>query len=93
MEKVTVIKASEQEIVSLIQKHISEKFDSIVAAEEIGNQDWTVTVNMPDSFEEETVQEVIDGKNWGQYRTREIMCVLHRMGHLDAGDYIVDCTW
>lgn len=93
MEKKTVISADEQEIVELIQKHISTKYDSIVAAEEIGNQDWTTSVELPDEFDKEGVNEVILGKCWGQYKTRSILNVLCQMGKLEPGDYVIDCTW
>lgn len=93
MKKKVVITCDEREIVDLIQKYITPKYDSIVAAEEIGNQDWTVTVEMPDEFDEVDVAEIVAGAGWGQYHTREILCVLHKMGHLEAGDYIIDCTW
>lgn len=93
MEKKIVITASEDEIIALVRKHISDKFDSIVAAEEIGNQDWTVTVELPDEFDINSVAEVTSGECWGQYKTRSILCVLCKMGYLEAGDYLIDCTW
>jgi hypothetical protein len=93
MKKKTIIGATEQEIVIIIQEHISKSYDSIVAAEELGNQDWTVKVEMPNEFDEEDVAEVVSGKCWGQYKTRSILCVLCKMGHLEAGEYIIDCTW
>lgn len=93
MEKKVTIYASEQEIVELIQKFITPKFDSIVAAEEIGNQDWTATVELPGKYELEDVQEVLDGDDDGQWKTRALMCYLHKLGHLEAGEYVVDCTW
>ncbi len=93
MEKVTVIRASEAEIVALVNKHISSGYESIVSAEEIGNCDWTTLVELPDISDEETVAKVITGTGDGQFETRAILNVLCKMGHLEAGDYVIDCTW
>ena len=93
MHKKTVIEASEQEIVNLINEFITPNYDGIVAAEELGNQDWTVTVEAPDKSDEEDVEEVISKAGDGMYSTRSILCVLCKMGHLEAGDYTIDCTW
>jgi hypothetical protein len=93
MEKQVYIECSEQEIVELIQEHICKKYDSIVAAEEIGNQDWTTCVEMPEDYDKEEVERLIKGERGVQWQTRSIMCYLHLLGHLEAGEYIVDCTW
>ena len=89
MEKVTVIKASEQEIVDLIQEHICKDYDSIVAAEEIGNQDWTTSVGIPDYM----LVDIKELKEDYMFRTSDMMDVLCQMGHLEAGDYVIDCKW
>jgi len=93
MIKKTVIHASEDEIATLIRKHISDDFDSIVAAEELGNQQWAVTVRMPEPQDRKDVKSMFDGKCWGQYKTRACLNILHEMGHLEAGEYLIDCTW
>ena len=93
MKKKVVIECTESEVLCLIHEHISKDFDSIVAAEELGNQCWNTTVSLPDQYDEEEVSKVLSGKSWGKYSTSSILNVLCNMGHLEAGDYVIDCTW
>ena len=91
MEKKVVIKATEEEILELVNKHFGINEDSIVATEELGNEDWVVDVS-PYEFD---LTDFIDWdkKAIKKYCMRE---ALHRMcdeGILEAGEYIIDCTW
>ena len=91
MQKSVVFKCSEQEIINLIQEHIGGNFDSIVAAEELGNQDWVVDVGNADDYDEETVKGYLSGEY--HYCTQSLLNTLCSKGVLAAGEYIIDCTW
>ncbi len=89
--KESIIKAREEDIIQLVNKHLPfvKKFDSIVAEQELGNQEWTVSVSsvkdVTGSFEEVNSSTT--------YRTPELLDILCTLGHLEAGDYLIDCTW
>ncbi len=89
--KKSIIKAKEEDIIQLVSKHLPfvKKFDSIVAEEELGNQQWAVSVSsvkdVTGSFEE------VNSRT--SYRTTGLLDILCTLGHLEAGDYLIDCTW
>lgn len=89
MEKVTVIKATEQEIIELIQSRFGVEYDSIVGAEELGNRDWCVDVSLADDFEKEDIKN----SDTHNFMTRSYLNVLCSENLLEAGEYIIDCTW
>jgi hypothetical protein len=96
MEIVTVVKCDESEIIDLIHQKLGiTKFDGIVACEEIGNQYWTTTVYKASDNDIKEVEKAIASNSWQdiKYRTRLFMNYLCLKGHLQKGDYIVDCTW
>jgi hypothetical protein len=93
MNKQTIISASEREIIDLIQEHIREDYDSIVAVEELGNQSWTVSVSIPDEYTSNEVKDIKENNGSYMWQTSSILDVLCGMGHLEAGDYVIDCTW
>ena len=88
MQETTVITASESEIVNLIRTHLPKytAYDSIVAEEEIGNHHWNCRVDTTQDF---TVLEGLDCK----WRTSDLLDILCTLGHISAGDYVIDCTW
>ncbi len=86
-----VICFSENKIIEIINEHYPElKFDSIVAAEELGNQIWSTTV----SKEEDTFEfdDILIDKDY-QWKTNVILDQLCNIGVLKEGDYEIDCTW
>ena len=94
MEKITVIKASEQEILDLINQHYGTNEDSIVALEELSNQEWNVSVSRDGTSEYPVRYNRISGKpEIEQYMVRNALDILCYVGLLEAGDYIIDCTW
>lgn len=90
MQKETYIRATENEIIELIQTHLPvlKGFDSIVAAEELGNQDWTVSVQPADTEDFNILHHLRTA-----FSTRDILCILCSMGILEEAEYIIDCTW
>lgn len=94
MERKLIIKATEQEILDLINEHCAVDEESIVALEELGNQDWVVDVS-PECFDDEMDYIVIrNGKRClRNFCVREALNHLCNFGHLEAGEYIIDCTW
>jgi hypothetical protein len=93
MEIVTVVKATEQEIIELINQRFGVDFDSIVAMEELGNQDWVVTVERAHQDEVVELNRVLMEEESLMYRTGDFLNILCLEGRLPAGDYIIDCTW
>lgn len=94
MEKITVIKASEQEILDLINKHFGTNEDSIVALEELGNQEWHVSVSRDETAEYPARNYGKSGKaEIKQYCVSDALDILCYVGLLEEGDYIIDCTW
>lgn len=89
METTTITKASEEEIIKLINTHlpILKGFDSVVADEELGNQEWAVTVTA--SFAD--FKELTEDKKI--YRVRNGLNCLAFLGVIPEGDYLIDCTW
>ena len=92
MKKVVMIKCDEQEILALIQERFHENFDSIVEYEELGNQKWTTSVTPADQDTYKRCEEAVGGRKM-YYMTTAFMDVLCAEGKLDAGNYLVDCTW
>jgi len=91
VEKFTVIKASEQEIVKLLQERFDSRLDSIVALEEIDNQVWCVDVEPVTEMDELFVDEINRGDY--QFKTSVMLNILCSEGLLEAGDYEIDCRW
>ncbi len=91
MEKVVVFKVSEAEILALINAHFNIKADSIVATEELGNEDWVVDVS-PYNFD---CSDFIDWdrSDIQKYCVREALSRMCHDGVLEAGEYVIDCTW
>lgn len=92
MRKVTYIQATESEIVDLIQEHLNPEFDSIVATEEIGNHSWTVNVEDISLARFLTLRTSIEDQYCCVY-TRDYLNMLCSLGFIEAGDYVIDCTW
>lgn len=95
MEKAVVIKASEQEILDIINEHFGTDEDSIVALEELGNQDWVVDVR---AIEDDPDYFLAISKRTGKpyiknYYVGEVLNHLCFLGKLEAGEYVIDCTW
>jgi hypothetical protein len=94
MEIITAVKATEQEIVDLINKRFPDTdLESIVAAEELGNQDWVLDV-APVSMA--TIAEFEIGYLLGEttmFKTAEALGILCAEKVIPAGEYIIDCTW
>ena len=94
MEKTVTIKASEDEILKLINDHFGTSEDSIVALEELGNQYWYVNVDSYDKsanpirYDRYTGSKVIE-----KYLVRDALSILCKEGILEKGEYIIDCTW
>lgn len=91
MKKSTVIKASEDEILKLLQKRFDKRLDSIVALEELGNEIWCVEVEPVTEMDELLVEEVYRGDY--QFKTTVMLNILCSEGLLEAGDYEIDCRW
>lgn len=91
MEQISAIKMTEDELVAMINTHLPvfKDFDSIVANEELGNQDWSVSLSKADADDFDILKEPDDVR----WRTQELMGVLCYLGHLPEGDYLIDCTW
>lgn len=88
IEKSVVFKCKEQDIVELIQKRFDPNFDSIVADQEIGNQDWVTSVSPASDWDFDQIEDP-----QSIYMCDAYMNVLCSEGKLEAGEYIVDCTW
>jgi hypothetical protein len=85
---VEVTKATENEIVNLISKHINSNFECIVSNEELDNQEWCVYVTgNPDVSEEKLKNLVLP------FQTVEYLNQLAHWRIIPTGDYIIDCTW
>ena len=67
-----------------------KEFYSIVAAEEIGNHTWEVTVNKASKYD---LSELEGAKAGNGYHTGAILNCMCSEGLLDAGEYIIDTTW
>jgi len=91
VEKVTVIKTDENEILKLLQEHFDERIDSIVALEELDNQVWCVDVEPATEMDELFVDEINRGDY--QFKTSVMLNILCSKGLLEAGDYEIDCRW
>lgn len=92
MQKKTVIKATENEIIELIKRYINPKYESIVASEELDNQEWVVDVGPVDSIDQYQVRGImVDGEL--QFATGTMLNMLCDRGILEAGEYIIDCRW
>lgn len=94
MKKITVIEASEQEILDIINEYFGINEDSIVALEELGNQVWCVRVGPVSEFDKKQgyVSDVLTNGNY-QYNVGVMLDILCDAGKLEAGDYQIDCTW
>jgi hypothetical protein len=93
MEIVTVVKATEQEIVDLINERFGVTFESIVAMEEIGNQVWVTKVERAHLDEVVELNRVIMEEECLMYRTTDFLNILCLEGRLPTGEYLIDCTW
>lgn len=91
MEKVVVFKASEEEILELVNKHFGTNADSIVALEELGNEFWVVNVS---PYEHDLTDFInLKNKDIEKYCIRDALDRMCFDGVLEAGEYIIDCTW
>lgn len=88
MDKKVVIKATEHEIVELIQKRFDTSFDSIVADQELGNQEWVTYVEEAHEYDYARLRDA-----YKLYMCNSYMNVLCKEGVLEAGEYVIDCTW
>lgn len=94
MYKEVTIYAEEREIVELINKHFSKQYDSIVAAEELSNQAWCVNVTEMDCWDNKILTQISkDDFTSMLFKTRTILNYLCSKGYLEAGSYVIDCTW
>lgn len=94
MKTKLVIEATELEILALINKHCNVNEDSIVALEELGNEDWVVNVSPARFGLEDDFLTTRDGEQClKQFHVRNALDYLCSLGHLEEGDYIIDCTW
>lgn len=89
IERKTVFKCNEQDIVKLIQERFDPDFVSIVADQEIGNQEWVTYVSPADDYD----YIEADNKQFNIYKCTPYMNILCTEGKLEAGEYIIDCTW
>lgn len=99
MEKVTAFKASEQEILDIINNHFGRSFDSIVALEELGNQVYVVDVR-PVAYYMQSQADEITEKLEQNKSDSEFMFMVDTMldmicdaGKLEPGSYLIDCRW
>jgi len=83
--------ASEQEILNLINSYFNLDEDSLVALEELGNQDWCITVKVANKGDMDDLLEVKNGN--AQFRTTAMLNQLCSAGVLLPGKYVIDCTW
>jgi len=83
--------ASEQEILELINSYFNLDEDSLVALEELGNQDWCITVEPADKYDMDALLEVKNGN--AQFSTNAMLNQLCSSGVLLSGKYVIDCTW
>jgi len=83
--------ASEQEILELINSYFNLDEDSLVAIEELGNQDWCITVEPADELDLDDLEEVKNGNT--QFKTSAMLNQLCSTGVLSPGKYVIDCTW
>lgn len=96
-EKLTVFKTTERSVVQFIEDITGHNIDSIVACEELGNQEWNVVV----SVRKESSMTSYDDLDYdkflttgdAQFRVKLILDKLCEAGHLEAGNYTIDCTW
>jgi hypothetical protein len=93
MEIVTVVKATEQEIIELIDQRFGVDFESIVAREELGNQVWVTQVERANKDEVAELTRVIMEEECLMYRTGDFLNILCLEGRIPAGEYLIDCTW
>jgi hypothetical protein len=94
MQIITAVKATEQEIIELINSRFpGTDLDSIVAAEELGNQSWVIEVSAASRDE---IAEFEEGYLLGEtmmFKTAEALDILCAEKVIPAGEYIIDCTW
>ena len=90
MKKITVIQASEREILEIINNHFGLEEDSIVALEELDNQVWCVNVRASDA-DEDDLERILGGN--AQFMVSSMLDQLALVGKLEDGAYQIDCTW
>lgn len=94
MRRFEYTEVSEQEIVELINSEYPDVgFDSIVAAEELGNHNWDVEVDLPEDYDRKVVENVTSKRVDYRWSTGSFLNMLCEKGKLPAGKYIIDCTW
>ena len=90
MEKIVTIKATEREILDIINDHFGLEEDSIVALEELANQVWCVNVRASDA-DEDDMERILAGN--AQFMVNSMLDQLALVGKLEDGNYQIDCTW
>ena len=90
MEKIVTIKATEREILDIINDHFGLEEDSIVALEELANQVWCVNVRASDA-DENDMERILAGN--AQFMVNSMLDQLALVGKLEDGNYQIDCTW
>lgn len=94
MKECLVIEATEDEIISLIQKELGlEDYDSIVDNEELGNEKWVVNVTCVSDFDRKGCIEDRSKGACSMFSTRAYLNMLCTTGFLKQGRYVIDCTW
>lgn len=84
----------EQDICKLIQEELGITcYDSIVAYEELGNQVLRVNVSLADKYDLGVFNEMVLNSESPKYKLGSLLSILCTNGHLEAGEYVIDCTW
>jgi hypothetical protein len=91
MKKITVIETDSNEIEGLLHKYYGITYE-IVAAEELSNRSTLNFDVEPKLDDEDDVNDILSGK-WIAWCTNDLMNKLCLDGHIEAGNYIIDCSW
>lgn len=91
MERKVIIKATEEEIINLINQRYCTNEEGIVALEQLDNQKWVINVYCIN----ETLGSILtpDQKSIQMFGVRAALNKLCFEGALEAGEYVIDCTW
>lgn len=97
IETKTVITCNAWDIEELINKYFpSQKNEfSIVAHQELSNGvSWTCNINEDDIMVTSWVDAVVEAHQGKFYFSlHAILSFLVKIGELELGDYVVDCSW
>lgn len=92
MHKVKVIRTDEQEVLQIIREHFGKDLESIVADQELGNEEWSVDVSPATEYSYGQVGDWLVGAR-NSFVCTDLLDVLCAEGKIEAGDYLIDCTW